>query len=434
MIYRELLNPLFINGSLLINTNMKILLYVLLMSLCLYTTVSSQWIQQSTGTTADLGGISFLNENTGYVCGSGAIIKTTNGGTNWLNVNTINLYKPFTKIQAIDENIVYCVGMFNTIIKSTNGGVNWTILRNGPSGTGISFFALYFINSLTGWIGGQADPPYYFKTTNGGASFDSIPTSELNSRVNDFYFKDANIGLSCGDVGVFRKTTNGGLNWNYVNIPIGTYLPNFNNLSFINNNTGFTCTEAKKVFKTTDFGSNWDSLSYIPNIFPSIYHISFSSESKGWAVGPGYDVFHTTNGGLNWVAQGGWNGLGIRFINDTVGYKAGNLGAIYKTTNGGVTTFISNPSTVIKDFELKNIYPNPFNSQTNIGYNIAKSGFYTLELFNSLGRREKTLINGFRNSGEHIYPLNENNLTSGVYFLKLSNSNSSAIRKLVLIK
>lgn len=434
MIYRELLNPLFINGNLLINTNMKILLYVLLMSLCLYTTVSSQWIQQSTGTTADLYGLSFLNENTGYVCGGTSILKTTNGGSVWVNVNTINLLKPFMKIQAIDENIVYCVGMFNTIIKSTDGGLNWTILRNGPSGTGISFFALYFINSLTGWIGGQADPPYYLKTTNGGTTFDSIPTTQLIQRITNFYFINPNTGLACGQTGMIRKTTNGGVNWNYVNIPIGTYLPDFNNFSFINNSTGYTSTYVKQVFKTTDFGEHWDSLSYIPNPYPSIHQISFSSESKGWAVGSGYDVFHTTNGGMNWFTQGGWNAICILFINDSVGYKAGNSGAIYKTTNGGVATFISEPITFTKDFELKDIYPNPFNSQTNIMFNIAKSDFYTLELFNSIGRREKLLFNGFKNSGKHIYSLNANNLTSGVYFLKLSNSNSSAIRKLVLIK
>ena len=54
---------------------------------------NAQWIQQTTGTTADLYGISFLNEKTGFVCGSGVILKTTNGGANWINVNSLNLLK-----------------------------------------------------------------------------------------------------------------------------------------------------------------------------------------------------------------------------------------------------------------------------------------------------------------------------------------------------
>jgi len=411
---------------------MKKQLIILLMLVAM--TANSQWIQQSTGTTADLSGISFLNENTGYVCGLGVILKTTNGGLNWINVNTISLDKPFTKIQAIDENIVYCVGSFYTIIKSTNGGVNWSILRNGPSGAVFSLFALYFINSLTGWVGGQDNTPYIFKTTNGGDTFDSIPTTNLNQRVQDFYFINANTGLGCNDLGKVRKTTNGGYNWNNVNIPIGTYLPDFRNFSFINSSTGYTCTYVKQVFKTTDFGDNWDSLSYIPNTYPSIHHISFSSESKGWAVGSGYDVFHTTNGGMNWFTQGGWNALCILFINDTVGYKAGNTGAIYKTTNGGFTTYVANQEVVLQNFNLKNIYPNPFNSQTTITYNIFKNDYYTLELYNTIGRREKILFFGQKSAGEHKYNLDANNMTSGVYFLKLSNSSNSVVKKLILMK
>ncbi len=395
---------------------------------------SGQWVQQTTGTTADLGGISFLNEKTGFVCGSGVILKTTNGGQNWINVNSLNLLKPFTKIQALDENVVYCAGMFKTIIKSTNGGLNWIILRNGPSGTGFSLFALYFINTSTGWIGGQDNTPYIFKTTNGGETFDSIPTENLNQRVQDFYFIDASTGLGCNNVGKVRKTTNGGYNWNNVNIPIGTYLPNFQNFSFINNSTGYTCTYVKQVFKTTDFGDNWDSLSYIPNTYPSIYHICFSSESKGWAVGSGYDVFHTTNGGMNWFTQGGWGGLDVSFINDSVGYKTGNSGIIYKTTNGGYATYIANHETLMQSFSLQNAYPNPFNFQTTITYNIIKKDYYTLELYNILGRREMIIFSGLENAGEHKFILNADNMTSGVYFLKLSNSGMSAVKKLILIK
>jgi len=394
----------------------------------------SQWIQQVTGTTGDLRGISFLNENTGYVCGSGTILKTTNGGTNWINVNTINLLKPFTKIQAIDENIVYCVGSFYTIIKSTNSGINWSILRNGPSGTGFSLFALYFINSLTGWIGGQDNTPYIFKTTNGGETFDSIPTINLNQRVQDFYFINANTGLGCNDLGKVRKTTNGGLNWNNVNISIGTYLLNFRNFSFINSSTGFTCTDDRKVFRTTDFGDNWDSLSYIPNTYPSINYICFSTVSKGWAAGSGFDVFHTTNGGLNWYTQGGGGCIQIFFVNDSVGYKTGNIGLLHKTTNGGVTTYVANQEIVIQNFNLRNVYPNPFNSQTKITYNIFKNDYYTLELYNALGRREIILFSGKQNAGEYKYNFNASNMTSGVYFLKLSNASNSNVKKLILMK
>ncbi|MGV8016956.1 MAG: YCF48-related protein [Ignavibacteria bacterium] len=395
---------------------------------------SGQWVQQTTGTTADLGGISFLNEKTGFVCGSGVILKTTNGGQNWINVNSLNLLKPFTKIQALDENVVYCAGMFKTIIKSTNGGLNWIILRNGPSGTGFSLFALYFINTSTGWIGGQDNTPYIFKTTNGGETFDSIPTENLNQRVQDFYFIDASTGLGCNNVGKVRKTTNGGYNWNNVNIPIGTYLPNFQNFSFINNSTGYTCTYVKQVFKTTDFGDNWDSLSYIPNTYPSIHHICFSSESKGWAVGSGYDVFHTTNGGMNWFTQGGWNANGILFLNDTVGYKAGNSGGIYKTTNGGYATYIANHETLMQSFSLQNAYPNPFNSSTRIEYQLSKPGLVTIKICDINGREIETLVNEVKRAGYYSTYFNGASLSTGVYFYRMQSGDFIQAKRMLIIK
>ena len=395
--------------------------------------LNAQWVQQVTGATADLGGISFLNENTGYVCGSGTILKTTNGGINWINVNTINLLKPFTKIQAIDENIVYCVGMFSTIIKSSNGGLNWNVLRNGPTGTGIygNFFALYFINPLTGWISGESQ--FILKTTNGGGTFDSIPTTQLVQRITDFYFLNPTTGLVCGNTGLIRKTTNGGLNWDYVSIPIGTYLPTFNNFSFINLSTGFTSTYTKQVFKTTDFGDNWDSLTYIPNTYPSIHHISFINDSKGWAVGSGYDVFHTTNGGLSWFTQGGWNGLCVLFINDSVGYKTGNTGAIYKTTNGGVT-FVSNELNVVSEFKLFQNYPNPFNPVTKINFALPKQGFVTLKIYDITGREIRTLVNEVKQEGYYTVDFNGAHLSSGVYFYRIQSDDFVQTKRMVLVK
>jgi len=412
---------------------MKTIFSIIIMVLAI--SANAQWVLQNTGTPADLGGISFLNQYTGYICGSSTVIKTTNGGLNWINVSPPNLNKPLMKIQAVDSNNIYCVGSFNTIIKSTNGGTNWQIIRNGPFGTGVSFFALFFLNSKTGWIGGQFYNPYIFITTDGCETFDSIPSPKLDGRVHDFYFIDANTGLACGDNGILRKSTDGGHNWSHVNIPVGGYYFEFRNLSFINNTTGYTASHSRKIFKTTDFGNNWDSL---PSISYSldfvVHHICFPSEGKGWAVGTGYDVYHTSNGGLNWVTQGGWHANGVLFINDSIGWKAGNAGSVYKTTNGGIPTFISGNTFEVQDFELFQNYPNPFNSQTVIEFRIAKKEIYKLELFNINGKKEKTLFYGLKNPGFYKYNFNISDLGTGVYFLRLLSSDISVTRKIIMVK
>lgn len=92
----------------------------------------AQWVLQQSGTTNALLDVEFINRNTGWACGdAGKIIKTTNGGINWILQNSGIIDKYLYGIHPVDSMVVYCVGWFQTILKSTDGGSNWTIIRNG---------------------------------------------------------------------------------------------------------------------------------------------------------------------------------------------------------------------------------------------------------------------------------------------------------------
>ena len=397
----------------------------------------SQWIQQYTGTTANLYSIKFINENTGWTCGAGTILKTTNGGNNWIFVNHPVTNKPLTKIFPLDSNIIYCCGMFRTLIKTTNGGDNWIILQNGPSGTGFSFFSMFFLNTNTGWIGGQGIDEILLKTTNGGVSFDSIYYGQ--GRLQDFYFRNENEGLYCGAVGAFKKTTDGGYNWFSVNIPVGSYLYNFRNFSFIDYYTGWTVTYSRKVFKTTDFGDNWDSISHIPESPPNgntLHHIFFSSLYTGWCVGSQDLILITTNSGYNWTKQtGNIGGISLYFCNDSIGWKIGNLGIIHYTTNGGnQPSIVINNNSLLQNFILHQNYPNPFNSGTIITYDLRRNVDVKLNVYDILGKKTTTLVNEKQCAGTYKVDFVADELSSGVYFYQLTTNEYSDVKKMILIK
>jgi len=397
----------------------------------------SQWIQQYTGTTADLFCIKFINKNTGWSCGAGVILKTTNSGTNWIILN-VPVNKPMQKIQPIDSNVIYSVGMFETIIKSTNGGTNWQVIRDGTFGTGNSYYCCYFINQNTGWISGGGERKI-LKTTDGCKTFDSIVTF-TSGFIEDIYFRDSLTGLYCDNNGAVRKTTNGGYNWFSINIPIGTISYNFKNFSFINNQTGWLTELSRKIFKTTDFGFNWDSVGRVHNGSYLIHCVFFSSSDIGWSGGEGYgSMYKSTNGGINWQEEYIPNPSGgthsIFFINDSVGWKVGNLGRIYHTENGGQLLLIKNSYQQIIDYlELKQNYPNPFNIQTTIEFDIRETDFYTLKIFDILGRETEVLFNERLNPGNFRINYNANRLSSGVYFYRLSSQKYFLTKKLYLIK
>ena len=91
-------------------------------------------------------------------------------------------------------------------------------------------------------------------------------------------------------------------------------------------------------------------------------------------------------------------------------------------------------SEIPESFVLYQNYPNPFNSQTNINFDIKVSDFYKLEIYDITGKVVEIILNKFLNYGSFQINYNAYNLSSGVYFYKLSSKNFSQLKKFVLIK
>lgn len=85
-------------------------------------------------------------------------------------------------------------------------------------------------------------------------------------------------------------------------------------------------------------------------------------------------------------------------------------------------------------FSLSQNFPNPFNPTTVIQYQIPKSSFVTMKIFDVLGREKATLISEHQNAGNYSITFNSGALPSGVYFYRLQAGAYSEIRKLVIFK
>ncbi|OQY37688.1 MAG: hypothetical protein B6226_04920 [Candidatus Cloacimonetes bacterium 4572_65] len=84
-------------------------------------------------------------------------------------------------------------------------------------------------------------------------------------------------------------------------------------------------------------------------------------------------------------------------------------------------------------------YPNPFNPETTISYNMKNSGNVTIEVYNILGQKVKTLVNENKTAGNHTVVwagLNDNNdsVASGIYFYKMRSGKYSKTHKMILMK
>lgn len=84
---------------------------------------------------------------------------------------------------------------------------------------------------------------------------------------------------------------------------------------------------------------------------------------------------------------------------------------------------------------LKN-YPNPFNPETMIKFNILSEGMTLVEVYNHAGQLVTTLHKGSLKAGSHSLKWNamENNATSGVYFVRVSQNSKQLSSKMLLVK
>ena len=84
-------------------------------------------------------------------------------------------------------------------------------------------------------------------------------------------------------------------------------------------------------------------------------------------------------------------------------------------------------------------YPNPFNTETQIAYTVPAAGRVALVIYNVLGQRERTLVEGLQSAGRYQVSWDGRNevgapVTSGVYFYRLTSEQGVLVRRLLLLK
>ncbi len=104
-------------------------------------------------------------------------------------------------------------------------------------------------------------------------------------------------------------------------------------------------------------------------------------------------------------------------------------------------SIVQNPSGFKKEvheqpnrFLLKQNYPNPFNPTTVINYGLPKSSFVKLVIYDVVGHKVKTLVNKTQPAGSYNVTFDASNLSSGIYFYRLTAGNFISTKKMILLK
>lgn len=112
-----------------------------------------------------------------------------------------------------------------------------------------------------------------------------------------------------------------------------------------------------------------------------------------------------------------------------------NLYIIKTDSNGNVPVSIK---TINSDksftFNLYQNYPNPFNPNTKIKFDLVESGIVKIEIYDNSGKMVRCILNERKTKGTYEMDFDGSNLSSSVYFYKMTTENFIETKKMLLLK
>jgi len=134
--------------------------------------------------------------------------------------------------------------------------------------------------------------------------------------------------------------------------------------------------------------------------------------------------------------------LQFRVLDPTVPGQVEIAEAIVSDGNGltnALGAFLAEVRAMPADYALGQNFPNPFNPETQIAYQLPEAGRVSLQVYNLLGQQVRELVSGAHDAG--FYRVNWDgkdamgrSVASGIYFTRMQSGSFSNVKKMLLLK
>lgn len=417
--------------------------------------VTSAFSQEMFFETKNLGGTAYttatvvaINQQNHLFVGTrsdGAVYRSIDGGSSWVPK------KPQSEVDWIYDvtmlgNVCLLAGTGGSttaakgLYSSTDNGDTWVKTSQGLASGYVSCILVapngYVYVGVGSAVYRSIDSCKNFEKKSTGLS---TTVSWLTSAPNgDIYVGQFNY--------IYKSTDNGGT-WTKVIGGIAT--DNVNHIYINKQGHIFVSFATKYIYRSTDNGSNWLQVKTglealtgtVACVTENSSGILFAGTSDAGYAGA---LFKSADNGNSWTKAG--NGPCFNLLSDLIccsqGYLYARCGGAVLKSKASTTTQVERISvTFPQHHQLFTNYPNPFNPQTTIMFDIPEEQFVTLSIYDALGREVEQLVKEVLPRGRYYSRWNASRFSSGTYFYALTVSalesrerKFSEVRKLMLTK
>lgn len=295
------------------------------------------------GSNREIERVHFFDANNGFASGQdGLLLKTTDAGETWSNVNTMNTVEDLWAINFLTPNFGFVGGTGGKLFRTTNGGTSWDSLNSGVTVTIYSISVLSATNVVFVTATNSGSPTAVIsRSTDGGNTFTPVAPASATKSQYSVSFSDANNGISVGAAGQAHYTTDGGATWTPAqNLGAGNIFA----ISQYSSSIVYGVSSLGVFYKSSNGGVSWDSLKLADATLRGVQRVG----STMFIVGDYGIILKSTDAGETWTSVSSaftykWINK-IKFFNENEGFAAGgsttaadSLGYLYKTTDGGNT-------------------------------------------------------------------------------------------------
>ena len=426
---------------------------ILLLFISSFSLPQGSWEKIKTQSDFNLLKVFYLDSLHCWVAGdSGVIMFSNDQGSTWEMQNSgVNNY--ISDIFFLNDTLGWALtfdlvgqDIRGQILKTSDGGLNWQ--KNPFRHLNMILTTLYFKDELNGWMG--LKPNGILVTADGGNEWNesSIDTGAFgNFPVHQIGFSNETYGFAVGGhvdaVGVCWSSSDNGKSWT----PHGIGPDLFLDYVFIDSARVISLTaELEGFYPTALLKFNLEDNSWTYMDTPEYVYITALSkrnESEIWGVvGRNLNSFFVSfDKGDSWSlisSDTDVQCMDIAFADSLHGIAVGDSGYVLKYIPDSTVSVDEQMDHILRDFHLNQNFPNPFNPNTRISWQSPISGWNTIKVFDILGNELVTLVDDYRNAGNHYIDFNLDSInkytSSGVYFYQLKIGEFIVTRKMILLK